>query len=235
MIPIYLGLLLSALAACGVALAGALRIPEALTPERAALVQRHQLLGLLSAVLLLVVQCAVFVYFLGTGKAIKVAVEQRELDPALARKTRRLKGTTFPFATFAAVAVVVGSVLGGAASPSSHAVAMGIALALTLAAAPFELRSLRANRRLMDETSDALALAERRLDVPGSPTDDPDSAPPAYVLGRLLVLVAVSAWLVFAYRTIVMRAALDPWPWYLATSVACALLGVPLLLRYRRR
>src|SRR5262245_21432791 len=103
MIPVYLGLLLAALIASAFALASALAVPAAEPALRGDAVQRHELLGLVASVLLLVVQSAVFVYFLGTGKAIKVAVEQRGLDPDLARQTRKMKGKTFPFATFAAV------------------------------------------------------------------------------------------------------------------------------------
>ena len=231
MIPVYLGLLLAALIASGFALASALAVPGVDPSARGDAVQRHQLLGLVASVLLLVVQCAVFVYFLGTGKAIKVAVEQRGLDPDLARQTRKMKGKTFPFATFAAVSVVVGAVLAGAASPSAHATAIAIAVGLALLAAPFELRSLAQNRRLMDRTGDALDRAESAAEH----APDPDAAPPAFLFGRTLLLVAVSTWLVFAYRAVVMRSSPEPWPAYVLVSAITALLGVPLLVAGRRR
>ena len=229
MIPIYLGLLLAALVLAGVAVEGGLAIAGA--EARGAAVERHQLLGLFAAVLLLVVQCAVFVYFLGTGKAIKVAVETRGLDPQLARETRKLKGKTFPFATFAALAVVVGSVLAGSSSPRAHAIGMSIALGLTLLSAPFEIRSIRTNSRLMDRTADALDVAES---APGVSLADPDAAPPAFVAGRLLLVAAASAWLVFAYRVLVMRASDEPWPLDAAVSAGAAVAGLPLYLSSRR-
>ena len=114
------------------------------------------------------VQCAVFVYFLGTGKAVKTAVELRGLDDELARETRSLKGKTFPFATFAALAVVLGAVLAGAAAPTTHAIAMVVALGFTLLAIPFELRSIRRNHDLMNRTDTALERKESDLVASGA-------------------------------------------------------------------
>ncbi len=235
MIPVYLGLCVAALATTAAAFVGGAGISDASDAARAAAVDRHRLLGLSASVLLLVVQCAVFVYFLGTGKAVKVAVEQRGLDPELARRTRRLKGKTFPFATFSALAVVLGAVLSGSAEPATHATAMGVAVALTLVAVPFEIRSIQENSKLMDRTGDALERAESAIEAEGGTLQDPDAAPIAFVLGRGLLVVAGSAWLVFAYRALVMRAQPDPWPWYVLLSLGCALAGLPLVLAGRRK
>lgn len=235
MIPIFLGLVVAALAATAGALVAALGIPDPGAIGRAEAVQRHQLTGLVAAVLLLTAQCALFVYFLGTGKAIKTAVEARGLDPDLARRTRKLKGKTFPFATFAALAVVVGSVMAGSSSPEAHATAMYVALGMTALAVPFEIRSLAENSRLMDRTADAVESAESAMAARGASLDDPDAAPPAFLLGRGLLVVALSVWLVFAYRAVVMRAQPDPWPWYVAVSAVAVALGLPLLVAGRRR
>jgi hypothetical protein len=240
MIPIYLGLCVAALVTAAVALgtglallgnpgaAGAAAAPEGMKSS-------HQLLGLSACVLLLLVQCAVFVYFLGTGKAVKTAVELRGLDDELARETRSLKGKTFPFATFAALAVVLGAVLAGAAAPTTHAIAMVVALGFTLLAIPFELRSIRRNHDLMNRTDTALERKESDLVASGGSLEDPDAAPPAFVLGRLLVVAGVSVWLVFAYRAVVMRGHPEPWPWYVVVSLGSIAIGIPMMRAGARR
>lgn len=206
----------------------------ALQAARDAAALKHQLLGLSAAVLLLVAQCAVFVYFLGTGKAIKTAVEMRGLDAVLARKTRTLKGKTFPFATFAALAVVTAAVLAGASEPRTHAIAMCVALGMNLLAIPFELRSIRENAQLMDATDTALTTRETEIVSKGESLADPDAAPPVFVLGRLLLLAGGSVWLVFAYQALVMRGHPEPWPWYVVASGVSLLLGFPLLMAGRK-
>lgn len=233
MIPIYLGLCVAALVTAAFAFGAGLSVATSAAREAAA--ERHQLLGLSACVLLLIVQCAVFVYFLGTGKAIKTAVELRGLDSALADRTRRLKGKAFPFATFTALAVVTGAVLSGAASPSTHSTAMLIALGLTLLAIPFELKAIRENARLMDSTEIELSATEGAMAQRGESLRDPDAAPPAFVLGRLLLVFGASVWLVFAYRALVMRGHPEPWPWYVGASAAGIVLGLPLLVAGRRR
>ncbi|MFN0207311.1 MAG: hypothetical protein ACKVS6_13480 [Planctomycetota bacterium] len=235
MIPIFLGLMLAALVASIAALFQGVSIANTSGELRAAAVSTHQLMGLSAAVLLLVCQCAVFVYFLGTGKAIKTAVEKRGLSPELAIQTRKLKGKTFPFATFSALAVVAGAVLAGGASPQTHATWMYIALGITLISIPFELRSIRENSKLMDQTGNALESAESKLVEQGVSLEDPDAAPPIFIIGRFLVVVAGSTWLVFAYRKLVMRAEPEPWPGYVLVFAITLLIGVPFMLSGRRR
>jgi hypothetical protein len=234
MIPIFLGLCLAALGASAAAIVAGLHIANAPADLRAAAVQNHQLLGLAAAVLLLVSQCAVFVYFLGTGKAIKTAVETRGLNPEFALRTRRLKGKTFPFATFSSLAVVAGTVLSGATAPSTHAAWTLTGIGLTLLAIPFEIRSIRENTKLMDSTEVELVQAEARIVEAGGSLEDPDAAPPAFLLGRWLVVVGLSTWLVFAYQKVVMRGDHRPWPWYVLVCAVSLAIGIPLLLLNRR-
>lgn len=233
MIPLYLGLCLASLVVAALAFERGLAIGGA--KERDAAVEVHQLLGLSAAVLLLLVQCAVFVYFLGTGKAIKTAVEMRGLDKGLARRTRSLKARTFPFATFASIAVVVASVLSGTSEPRTHALAMLAAIGFTVLAIPFELRSLRENVALMDATDVQLTAREQELLSKGSSLEDPDAAPWSFLVGRGLVVAGGSAWLVYFYRAWVMRGHPEAWPGYIVTSIALVALGLPLLLAGRRQ
>lgn len=228
MIPIFLGLCLAAFATAGIAF---FALPQSgiSVPTSPQSVERHQLLGLFASILMLVAQSAVFVYFLGTGKAIKTAVEKRGLDPELAARTRRLKGKTFPFATFSSLAVVAAAVLGGAASPSTHATWMGIALALNLIAMPFEVRSIRENSKLMDQTGDQLERAETVIIDGGGSLEEPDQAPGSFIFGRWLIVISISIWLVYGYQTIVMRADVNPWPWYAIGSAGCLLAGAALV------
>lgn len=233
MIPIFLGLCLAAFGCAYYTYFHA--FPWSSGESNLARVEKHQLLGLYSAVLFLVAQCSVFVYFLGTGKAIKTAVEKRGLDPDFAARTRKLKGRAFPFATFAALAVVAGAVYGGTDRHETHGIVILSAIGLNLLAMPFEIRAMMLNSRLMDETSDDLERAEEKIVQSGGSLADEDAAPPAFLLGRTLVVIAGSAWLVFAYRVLIMKSGTDSWPWYAIVSAAGIALGSPMLWLGRKK
>lgn len=116
----------------------------------------HTGVGFFTGLFTLFVHCVVFTYFIGTGLAIKEAVRGHHLDPELIRPTRKFKARTFPFAFFAIVFVVAGTVVGGGvASPSHwiptwlHAMLIGLGFVMNVVAIPFEVSACRANVALI--------------------------------------------------------------------------------------
>jgi len=77
----------------------------------------HMLLGLGTTLMLLSTHGFVILnYFIATGKAVDAELKDTEHFAAYKKRTRKLKGRTFPFATMAAIFTIVAAVLGGPAA-----------------------------------------------------------------------------------------------------------------------
>ena len=73
----------------------------------------HFYLGLGTALLILLVHCLIFTYFLGTGRWVKeVGLAYKLRDEELPRATRELKRATFPPALFSMLIVIATSAAG---------------------------------------------------------------------------------------------------------------------------
>jgi hypothetical protein len=79
----------------------------------------HRLSGVLSALLVVLVNSMAVTYFIGTGRWCREVVETYALDPAYIERSRRLKRAAFPFALLGMLGVVAIVALGGAADPAS--------------------------------------------------------------------------------------------------------------------
>ena len=121
----------------------------------------HSILGLFQTLLACLTHSVVFVYFLGTGRAVKEVIEKQNLDVAALAVTRRLKARAFPFAFSSALLAVAVAILGGAASRASgfvpwHAgLAIG-SLAFNLLSFVREYGAIRDNQKLLSQVYDTL-------------------------------------------------------------------------------
>ena len=79
----------------------------------------HRLSGVLSALMVVLVNSLTVTYFVGTGKWCQEVVETYGLDGSFIERSRRLKRSTFPLALTGMLAVVGIVALGGAADPAS--------------------------------------------------------------------------------------------------------------------
>jgi hypothetical protein len=77
----------------------------------------HMLLGVASALVVVLVNSIVVTYFVGTGRWCKEVVETYSLDRELIRRSVLIKRRTFPWAVTAMLAIVGVSALGAAADP----------------------------------------------------------------------------------------------------------------------
>ncbi len=77
----------------------------------------HMLLGVASALVVVLVNSIVVTYFVGTGRWCKEVVETYSLDRELIRRSVTIKRRTFPWAVMAMLSIVGVSALGAAADP----------------------------------------------------------------------------------------------------------------------
>ena len=79
----------------------------------------HMLLGVMTSLGVILVNCIAVTYFIGTGRWCREVVETYQLDPALAARSQRLKRRSFPWATLGIIAALSISALGAAADPGN--------------------------------------------------------------------------------------------------------------------
>jgi hypothetical protein len=79
----------------------------------------HRLSGVLSALMVVLVNSMAVTYFIGTGRWCREVVETYGLDAAYIDRSRAIKRSAFPFALAGMLAVVSIVALGGAADPAS--------------------------------------------------------------------------------------------------------------------
>lgn len=135
----------------------------------------HVLLGMLTTLFVLFVHGMLMSYLLGLGKSQKTAVQEFGLDPDLLKQMRRIKARGFPMATFAPMLLITAGILGGwvrigSVSPTTHLIAVLIAVAANLYAFPGQVRVLRDNALLMERVEKEVEAAQARKDQSGIST-----------------------------------------------------------------
>ena len=80
---------------------------------------RHVLLALLASLLLLFSHCWILFYLIGTGKVIKGAVVEHELEPEILDQLRDFKNQTSPWLLVAMILAIATFVVGGAVVTTS--------------------------------------------------------------------------------------------------------------------
>jgi hypothetical protein len=158
-------LIVGAMATLGLVAAAVLgyMLPGPVGPD----MSRHVLVSLASCLLLLFSHCWIMFYLIGTGKAIKDAVNEHKLDADLIEETKRYKNRSYPSLMLAMALAMATFILGGGAAtgvlPSwVHHLLFWAALAAQARTLWIEKGVLEANERLM-------ADIDRRLaSVPGA-------------------------------------------------------------------
>jgi len=129
---------------------------------------RHVLVALASSLLLLFSHCWIMFYLIGTGKAIKDAVRENGLDPAVTEaiieETKRFKNASYPSLMLAMGLVMATFILGGGVATGSvpawvHHVLFYLAVLVQGYALRIEWRVLGENERLMIDVDRRLATA----------------------------------------------------------------------------
>ena len=130
----------------------------------------HFVLGLCTAIGILLVHCIIFTYFLGTGRWVKeVTLAYRLPDEPLHKTTRELKRSTFPPALFSML-IAIAAVAAGAGAQlqawhwSIHATLAFATLLVNLWAFGVEYRNVTTNAAVILEV---LAEVDRRRAAEG--------------------------------------------------------------------
>ncbi len=94
----------------------------------------HMLWGFFMAILIVLLQCLIFGFFIGSGKSIKRVVEENNLAAHWVQKTKDYKNQSYPALMLAIVITVVAAALGGGVGAGSvppwvHGLVMWLALA----------------------------------------------------------------------------------------------------------
>lgn len=125
----------------------------------------HVLVALAASLLLLFAHCWIMFYLIGTGRAIKDAVNENGLDPRFIEDTKRFKNRSYPMLMLALGLAMATFILGGAVATGTlrwlhHALFYATLLAQARAL-QLEWQVLTENERLMTSINRQLA---------GSPT-----------------------------------------------------------------
>ncbi|TAH38141.1 MAG: hypothetical protein EYC70_05835 [Planctomycetota bacterium] len=197
----------------------------------------HRALGLGGSILVLLTHSVVLVYLIGTGRAIKDATNDYQLDAGFYALHRAIKWRAAPWATLNTFVIVAAAVLGGVVETGGaaawlHPLAALLALLLNAVGLPSIWRAIRDNGVLLDQVVAASWEKNRPvLESGGDPKPQASLLTPA----GWALLLALSAWLPWLYLRFVMgRGSVPPWPFAALSAVLLALFAVAALRRADR-
>ncbi|HYO12566.1 MAG TPA: hypothetical protein VE685_05160 [Thermoanaerobaculia bacterium] len=124
----------------------------------------HVLISLAASLLLLFSHCWIMFYLIGTGKAIKEAVNENGLEPALIEETKRFKNASYPWLMLAMGLVIATFVLGGGAA--TGAVPNWVHHALFFATVAVQVYTLWVENRVLTDNERLMTDINRRLETP---------------------------------------------------------------------
>lgn len=181
----------------------------------AARAEWHQLGGLMVCILTCFVHAVTFVYFLGTGLAVKEARTNWGIDPNYIRHTRRYKLMAYPIAMVAIGFTIATGILGGAVRSGDVSATLHFTIALlatgtTIAAFAIAARFILRNGFMMGLVrADIAEIRDRARSGgeavgPGGPLllrrpEDVKKPPQGYLFHRAALFLGLSSWLLYAY------------------------------------
>lgn len=126
----------------------------------------HILIAFFSSLLLLFTHSWVMFFLIGTGKAIREAVQRLHLEPQLIEDTKRFKNESYPWIMAALGTVIATFVLGGGAY--AEAVPSWIHHVLFWVTAVVQVRTLLIEGRVLFENDRLMATIDRHASDEGS-------------------------------------------------------------------
>lgn len=114
----------------------------------------HILLGLFTATLIILLQCLIFGFFIGSGKSMKQKVQEYGLSQDWIQKTKDYKNRSYPALMLAILVSAAAAILGGGVS--SGAMPVGFHHALVWAALLLNVRSLWISYKVVVENVNAI-------------------------------------------------------------------------------
>jgi RsiW-degrading membrane proteinase PrsW (M82 family) len=124
----------------------------------------HVLVGLAASLLLLFSHCWIMFYLIGTGKAIKDAVNENALEPALIEETKRFKNASYPWLMLAMGLAMATFILGGGVATGS--VPSWVHHVLFIITVPVQGWTLLIEKRVLEDNERLMGNLDRRLAAP---------------------------------------------------------------------
>jgi hypothetical protein len=193
----------------------------------------HILWGFFMTLLIVLLQCLIFGFFIGSGKSIKRVVAESGLGPDWVQKTKDYKNRTSPALMLAILASIVAA--GAGAGVATGSVSITTHHVLILAALFLNGRSLWICYRVIVENIEAIHRINReveRLRKDGGPSESsptlpgkPLVAPLPINQASLFFFLAIVAWVPYLYMKFSLGSWTFPlWP-FLTLSGFCFLMG----------
>lgn len=194
----------------------------------------HMLWGFFMAILVVLLQCLIFGFFIGSGKSIKRVVEENNLAAHWVQKTKDYKNQAYPALMLAIIITVAAAALGGgvgagAVPPWVHALAMWLALAANIRSLWISYKVIVANVNAIHLiNAEVVSRKEGRSVI--APEVEPTkefivNRPPPSQASKYYFLAA-AAWVPYLYMKVSLSSRDFPfWP-FLAVSAVLILVGV---------
>jgi hypothetical protein len=191
----------------------------------------HMLWGLFMTILMVLLQCLIFGFFIGSGKTIKRVVAEAGLGGDWVQRTKDYKNECYPPLMLAIVVTASAGIVGGGISLGIvprwlHEVLVWAALALNARAFWVSYRVLSKNVAAIHEINDL--IRSRKARVPAKKAPAPTRAPLAKVPSPAyynLYFLAAATWVPYLYMKFSLGSRAFPfWP-FLVGSLLLWFLG----------
>lgn len=195
----------------------------------------HMLWGFFVALLIVLLQCLIFGFFIGSGKSIKRVVEENGLSKDWIQKTKDYKNQSYPMLMLAIVVSVAAAAVGGGVSMGS--VPIWVHAALVWCALAVNIYSLWISYRVVVENVEAIhrinvevqSLRERGVVRKAEPQPEKKremTAPPERPFSPAnFYFLAMAVWVPYLYMKFSLGSRTFPyWP-FLAASFFCLAAG----------
>jgi hypothetical protein len=199
----------------------------------------HMLWGLFVIVLVILLQCLVFGFFIGSGKTIKRVVAERGLDPAWIQRTKDYKNRSYPALMLALVVTAAAGIAGGGIG--AGAVPVAVHVGLVWLAFLLNVRSLWVSYRVLVENVGAIHAINREVgrregagmvpEVEAGPAAPPEGSagtPPLrgpFSIRNRFHFFAAAGWIPFLYIKFALGSRDIPWWPFLLLSLVCLSAG----------
>ena len=194
----------------------------------------HMLWGLFTATLIILLQCLIFGFFIGSGKSIKQKVQEFGLNPEWIQKTKDYKNRSYPALMLAILFSVAAAVLGGGVSVGAvpiwvHHVFIWVALLLNIRSLWISYRVLVDNVNAIHQMNGEIRNLNRERNVTDSPmvSQPEEPAPPKVTPNPAanFYFLGFAVWVPYLYVKLSLGSRTFPfWP-FLALSALCMMIG----------
>ncbi len=195
----------------------------------------HMIWGLFTATLIVLLQCLIFGFFIGSGKSIKSAVKENGLSQEWIQKTRDYKNQSYPalmlaILVSAAAAILGGGVAAGAVRVSVHQGFVWLALGLNIRSLWISYKVVVENVNAIHHINEEIQKAKKgnQIPAPPEPFQPKETAPNRVHQNKAanLFFLSFAVWIPYLYMRWSLGSRNFPfWP-FLVLSTLCLLAGL---------